>query len=529
MTRFYQTEELKIEGAVNVQYLESFYMKEQLNEHMYFCLSGGISEKDAEVYERKKLLGEVVRFLRTADENERLLGTGIIDSAEIMKDGRVHRIQLKGHSLSFRLTLEKKRRSFQNTELTYKEMAGRLSGGSVKTGSFSGVNKTLGTPFIQYEETDWEALCRLTGRFHAIMVPSVQSGDIRIISGDGVWKAHLLDAHTEPEVLIYRDNSGKTRISCKFYQNMDIRLGEKLIWNKKEWITAVKETVYKNGMLETQFLLGRIKDWEIPSVCNPHLHGISLCGTVLHRKKEWIKLWLDIDHEQAERDAYWHPYLPDTGNIMYAMPEEGTRAVLYFPNAKEQDGIVVRGFLDKEYENDRWNPSIKKLETSNGKNIRFWPGLLEIAGGKNCGGNIVCLGRNTGIQVASEKPVRIEASGEIEIKAGLSCDATAVKQIVLKQSGEKNKIEMSGNQLIFQAEKYSVSSMEHKSRKVKMNGEKTEYQSFPELQNVFMGMMAQGECGKINDKIAGGIPALGATRGDLSPKTQTGLRIKNNN
>lgn len=526
MTGSYQTEELKVEGAVNIQYLESFHMKEQLNEHMHFCLSGGISEKDAEKYGSKKLLGEVVRILKFTDGDESLLGTCIIDGAEIMTVGRVHRIHLEGHSLSYRLTLEKKRRSFQNTNLTYKEAASRLSGGSIRAGSFSGANKTLGTPFIQYDETDWEALCRLTGRFHAILAPSAQSGDIRIISEDDGRKAHLLDAHIDPEMLIHRDNSGKTRISCRFYQSMDIRLGEKLIWDKRGWITAVKETVYKNGMLETQYLLGRIKDWEIPPACNPHLQGISLCGTVLRRKKEWIKLWLDIDQEQTERDAYWYPYLPDTGNIMYAMPEEGTRAVLYFPNAKEQDGIVVRSFLDKEYENDRWSPSVKKLETPDGKNIRFWPRLLEIVGGEDGDGNIVCLGEDTGVQIASQKPVRIHAFGEIKIEAGLSCAATAVNQIVLKQTGEKNKIEMSGNQLVFQAEKYSVSSVERKSRKVEKSRERTEYQSFPKLHGAFMGMMAQGECGAINDKITGGIPALGATRGDLSPKSQTGLRIK---
>lgn len=329
-------------------------------------------------------------------------------------------------------------------------------------------------------------------------------------------------------MLIHCDNRGKARITCRFYQDLDIRLGEKLIWDKKEWIVAVKETTYKNGMLETQYLLGRIKDWKLSSVCNPRLHGISLCGTVLRRKREWIKLWLDIDYEQAERDAYWYPYLPDTGNIMYAMPEEGTRAVLYFPSAKEQDGMVVRSFLDKEHEEGRWKPSIKKLETPDGKNIRFWPRLLELASGEDGDGNWVCLGEDTGVQIASQKPVHVQASGEIKIESGLSCAVTAVNQIVLKQSGEKNQIEMSGNQLIFQAEKYSVSSVEQKSRDAEKSRGKTKYQSFPELQGAFMGMMAQGACGAVNDKITGGIPVLGATRGDISPKAQTGLRIKNN-
>ena len=138
MTKFYQNGELKVEGAVNIRCLTEFYMKEQLNEHMYFRLQGSITEEDTKEYEKKKILGEIIKILRVTDGEESCLGTGILDYAEIKVSGQVYEIQMEGHSLSYRLTLEKKRRSFQNPEYTYEDVVRHLSGSSIKTGSFEG-------------------------------------------------------------------------------------------------------------------------------------------------------------------------------------------------------------------------------------------------------------------------------------------------------------------------------------------------------------------------------------------------------
>ena len=248
---------------------------------------------------------------------------------------------------------------------------------------------------------------------------------------------------------------------------------------------------------------------------------------MLRRVGERIKLWLDMDPEQPEEKAYWYPYLPDTGNILYAMPEKGVEMALYFPNDREKDGIVTHSFSEKEQEKRIWDTSIKKLETPDGKKIKIWPGFMEIAVSKNRETDLICMGEETGVQLVSQKGIHIQAVGEVRIESGLSCSAVSVSQIVLKQTGEKNKIELSGNQLTFQAEKYSTGSVERKSKNAETDKEiRVNHQTFPGLHGAFLGMMARGDCGELNEKITGGLPILGTTRGDLSPGTQMGLRIK---
>lgn len=524
---FYQNGELKVEGAVNIRCLAEFYMKEQLNEHMYFRLKGSITEEDAKEYEKKKILGELIKISRVRDGEESCLGTGVLDHAKIRVSGQAYEIQMEGYSLSYRLTSEKKRRSFQNPEYTYEDVARRLSGSSIKAGYFEGRKQMLGYPFIQYDETDWEALCRLTGRFGGILVAEAQSGKISVISKAEDGEPRCLHLVHKPEVLMHSDRRGHRKLSLRVRLDVDLRLGEEVICEKRKWITAEKEVIFENGMLETQYLFGRTGDWKLPSVGNRRLQGVTLPGKVLRRKGERIKLWLNMDADQPEEGAYGYPYLPDTGNILYAMPEEGMEAALYFPDAGEQNGIIIHSFPGKESEKCTWNPSVKKLETLEGKKIKIWPEVMEITGGENRETDLICLGEKTGVQLASQKGIHIQADGKVKLESGLSCSVAAVSQIVVKQTGEKNKIELSGNQLAFLAEKYMTGSVERKSRNAEKGREnRAGQQNFSKLHGAFLGMMAQGDCGELNEKIAGGLPVLGTTRGDLSSGTQMGLRIR---
>ena len=72
------------------------------------------------------------------------------------------------------------------------------------------------------------------------------------------------------------------------------------------------------------------------------LEGAELTGRILETRRELVRLHLDIDREQAPSGAYWFPWKPATGNMLYCMPETGTRAALYFGRADEGAGEVVR-------------------------------------------------------------------------------------------------------------------------------------------------------------------------------------------
>lgn len=50
---------------------------------------------------------------------------------------------------------------------------------------------------------------------------------------------------------------------------------------------------------------------------------ILLSAMVLDVKEEQIKVKFDVDKEQSIESAYWYPWEPDMGNLLYCMPAKG--------------------------------------------------------------------------------------------------------------------------------------------------------------------------------------------------------------
>ena len=93
-------------------------------------------------------------------------------------------------------------------------------------------------------------------------------------------------------------------------------------------------------------------------------------------------MYLKLDMYGADGKAL-HPYLriPPTGNAMYCMPQEGTEAYLYFPEAEEESAYAV-----SEIHNSRCpvfaDAQRRELVTEHGKKLRLHADMLGFAGGK---------------------------------------------------------------------------------------------------------------------------------------------------
>ena len=108
--------------------------------------------------------------------------------------------------------------------------------------------------------------------------------------------------------------------------------------------------------------------------------GVSLRGTVEKREKESVYLKLDIDGADGKA-LHPYPWIPPTGNVMYCMPQEGTEAYLYFPEAEEESAYAVN-----EIHNSRCpvfaDAQRRELVTEHGKKLRLHADMLGFAGGK---------------------------------------------------------------------------------------------------------------------------------------------------
>lgn len=518
--------EIRAEGPVNVRQIRQFYMKEQFNDHMRFNLSGMISAKDAEECERKSLLGQIVRFYTEKNEEEQLISSGIITNAEIFTEDGIFYILIEGASASIQLTSVKKNRSFQNPEWTYRDLLKKMGGGQADLLYRYGEEMQLKFPVIQYYETDWDLLLRLAGRLHTVLIPETKSGKNRVFFGAPEGMFHSLEIR-EHGLSVKAGEEEGWQVCMTVSRAELMELGDIVMYDRRRWMIVERQAKIRQNQLELTYRLGRRLDQDLPFKVNPCLRGAAIRGTVLRRKGGSLKLSLKNDENQSESDAYWYPYLPETGNLMYSMPEEGAQAMLYFPDGSEKNAIVIHSFYNCSQKDGRKNPDKKKLSIPSGKWLSLQPGFIEFAARKRERLNTLDLGERLGIRLLSQHSIRLKAAKGIHICSGLNCTVTGGSLIAVKQSGDKNQIELSGNQIVFKAEKYYTSSVTHRSKNaLPRECNEAALQSFDRLHGILTGMLAQGGSDAVNEAILGGIPVLGVTKGKTGIKSQIGLHIR---
>ena len=98
--------------------------------------------------------------------------------------------------------------------------------------------------------------------------------------------------------------------------------------------------VFYTGSLHVYTLQDR-SDGPADKIPAEHLKGVVIEGEVLQTKGEVLRLHLEIDDSQDVSAAYDYPWRPITGNMLYCMPEKGTRAALYFDKDNEENAKAI--------------------------------------------------------------------------------------------------------------------------------------------------------------------------------------------
>ena len=135
-------------------------------------------------------------------------------------------------------------------------------------------------------------------------------------------------------------------------------------------------------------------------------------------------MYLKLDMDGADGKAL-HPYswIPPTGNVMYCMPQEGTEAYLYFPEAEEESAYAV-----SEIHNSRCpvfaDAQSRGLVTEHGKEMWLYADMLGFAGGKEETVQECRMGED-GIHFSAGKgKLQVTGSGQITFRAPeISLDA----------------------------------------------------------------------------------------------------------
>ena len=422
--------------------------------------------------------------IRIKDVEEDVLFYGVIHSATEYYYSGILTLQITALSLSWMLDLEKKSRSFQKTEQTHSQVISAILEEYNASADYHIDDKPIEKPYIQYNETDWEFIRRISSRLEALVIPMARSDSPGIHVGFPKGKsASQLESRTYCFALddeFCRNRSGDKR-QCIYYNVDDCiprHIGDAVLFQGEVWYVCDSNAWIDKSKSVLKFTYRLASGNHIKTLpnYNPAFRGRSLTGKVIERQAEKLRLHLNIDEEQNVGDAYFYTWLPESGNIMYNMPPLETSVSLYMQNDDEHSAICVRN-VRANGSSCAFTQDVNQrfLMTEPGKSLSLKPETMDLTVTET--GDSTLLDDNFGCRISSKKEVIIQAVGNISI-LGATVDMKAPKEITTVRGnlgeptvmnlchnvdsiGGKGKFQATGKYLKQKGKKGNLTSVEY--------------------------------------------------------------------
>ncbi|MNO79517.1 hypothetical protein D3C76_706870 [compost metagenome] len=172
------------------------------------------------------------------------------------------------------------------------------------------------------------------------------------------------------------------------------------------------------------YCLARKEGIQQQRIHNKKLSGVSINGEVLDVQGEKVKLHLEIDSKQSKSEAYWFPFAPPTGNVMYCMPKAGTSATLYFPNDRGSKSRVTGCVRTNGADCAKTgNPNNRYFGTEHGSELELTPTAINVVSGSK-EPLMISFDDASGVIIKSHRKLTLNAAEEISL--------TTPKRILIK-------------------------------------------------------------------------------------------------
>jgi len=409
---------LHINCKISIEQILSFEMSVEKDTHAAMqarVLSGGnMSEEIIEEFCGTTIEAEIT------DDNgvTTRIFAGHIDNLKIDYEGELEIVTISALSSTILLDIKKKSRSFQDTSREYFYVIHRVLDDTEDANSIIQVqDKLIKKPVIQYEETDWQFIKRLASHLGTSVIPDIREASPRVTiglrDGEDIGEIEWIKYKTVFDARYYTDAAALDMPkqyfvyydleSYSMYSIGDIArfLGQSMS------ICALKYTL-RHDTLHCEYRLAHPDYFKVRQQYNESMRGLSLPGTVLKTDGEFLRVHLDIDAAQDADTAYDYTWRPETGNLMYLVPEIGTKATLYIQNEDEFSAICKNS--------DRTNgaqmpeaqkPEDRYLTTAHSKRMYIKP---EEAG-------FISINANSSLKIDDAIGTIINSSGSLLIQA----------------------------------------------------------------------------------------------------------------
>ena len=192
-----------------------------------------------------------------------------------------------------------------------------------------------------------------------------------------------------------------------------LSLGDRVTYEGRELLVSRKKTELAGGeVIFTYRLAGNSYTW-VPWEDNPDYTGMSFVGSIVGTQGEQVEVAFDIDKTAAGGNRYG--FAPATGNLMYCMPQKGTKTALYIGNGDEAQGIATGCIRTNGSTCEgTGSPEKKSFRSEHGKGMDLYPQRMGLDGGET--GKITfedetgtTIESNGGLVLMAKEGIRLES------------------------------------------------------------------------------------------------------------------------
>ena len=351
------------------------------------------------------------------------LFSGYPEKVEI-KEERGYRIaDIQAVSGTILLDQKKSNRVFQKKVQTYMGIASAVTADTEHSACIlPGSDMRTGGTLIQYQETDWRFLKRMASQLGLSLVPDTSYYYPRFYLGLPEGEKRELGEIISCDLCFdgrYYAVSGKCLVDREDFICYDVvtrtslSLGDRVTYEGRELLVSRKKTELAGGeVIFTYRLAGNSYTW-VPWEDNPDYTGMSFVGSIVGTQGEQVEVAFDIDKTAAGGNRYG--FAPATGNLMYCMPQKGTKTSLYIGNGDEAQGIATGCIRTNGSTCEgTGSPEKKSFRSEHGKGMDLYPQRMGLDGGET--GKITfedetgtTIESNGGLVLMAKEGIRLES------------------------------------------------------------------------------------------------------------------------
>lgn len=379
------------------------------------------------------------------EEGEQTLFRGALTGHSMYREGEHRVLTMKMLDSTYWMDISRETRCFQNLSMTSHQVIDRILSEYSSPDCIKSIpDEPIGELIYQYEETDWEFLCRFLSKYSDNIYAGATGDGIQIMAGlslqaeDVEWDKYPFRMKKDLDrYRLLKQNGREELLQTDFISyvvtSYDVLpIGSQITYRSDPWFISHLKRSLEGGILMNRYELTQKKGLTVMRKYNERIAGISVDGKVDAVSRDKIQVTLAQDRLQCPEGKYWFPYstvaASSDGSGWYCMPEKGESIRIYFPTCVEAEAYGVTNIKG----NSKGNPDVRSIRSPYGSQVKYKKDGILIETGSH--GGYISLGKDGNMTIKSEEGVGLSAGIEIRFEAP-EIEVNSETEVNLKNDG----------------------------------------------------------------------------------------------